>query len=109
MRQLILLIIAILQRNENAQIMRARYHTDTRAGELCAQLVETPRHDALFGTINVESRNRWVVRCLLCEVRDFDDFVVVAGGAGCAAGGRGAAVVFYGRRCVFDFPVTLCV
>ena len=72
MCQVVLLVIAVLQGDEDAQIVRAGDDADAGAGKLCAELVEAARRYPLFRAVNVEGRNGWVVRRLLGEVGDAD-------------------------------------
>jgi hypothetical protein len=59
--QLVLLVIPVLERDEDAEIVRAGHHAHACSGELCAQLVVAPRADALLGAVHVEGGNGGVV------------------------------------------------
>ena len=54
MCQLILLVIAPLQCDEDAQIVRSSYHPDASTGELCTNLVEASGYDTLLRAVDVE-------------------------------------------------------
>jgi hypothetical protein len=105
MRELILLIVALLECNEDAQVVGAGNDADARTSELGAQLVKAPGRNALFGAIDVKSGNGRVVGGLLSKVGDLDE--LVARGAHGAARGRRVWSVFDGRRSIFDLPGTL--
>lgn len=106
MRQLILLIIPVLQRNVNTQIMSTRSHSNTRASKFCAQLIVSSSVNSLFGTVNVECGNWRVMGGLFGEVGDFNG-LGVAGYAGGTARGCGVGGMFESRLSIFDGPITL--
>ena len=106
MCELVLLIVAVVQRNEDAQIMSTSNHANVGPRELRAYLIEAPGGDALLRAVDVECGDRRVVGGLFGEVRDLD-FLPIARRARAAGGGRRSGVVFQRRRCVVDFPVTL--
>lgn len=105
MRQLVFLIIAILQRYENAQVMRPSNDANICSGKLRTQLIVSPCDDSLLRAVDVEGGNGRVVGGLFGEVGDFDD--LVAGNAGSTARRLGIVGMFEGRLCVFDLPCTL--
>ena len=74
MRQLVLLITAVVERDEDAMIEIAGHHTNRCAGELCTQLVEAPSGNPPSWALDVVSRDRWVVRSLFCQEGDSDGF-----------------------------------
>lgn len=53
----ILLIIAMLEVDEDAQIVCSRNDPDAGAGELGAQLIEPARRDAFNGTVYPKCRH----------------------------------------------------
>ena len=57
----IFFIIALLQSDENAQVVDARHHTNTSAGEFDSKLVKAVGRDTFDGTVDPESRYGWVV------------------------------------------------
>ena len=54
MCQLILLIVALLKRDEDAEIVCSSNHPNASTGELCTDLVESASFDTLLGTVDVE-------------------------------------------------------
>jgi hypothetical protein len=72
MRQLVLLVVTLVYRNEDTEIEVAGYYSDRYACKLCAELVEATCGDASSWALDVISRDGWVVRSLLCEVGDPD-------------------------------------
>lgn len=68
MCQLVLLVVSVVQRYEDAQIVCSGNDADVGARELCTKLIEASCGYALLGTINVESGHGRMVRCLFCEV-----------------------------------------
>jgi hypothetical protein len=68
MCELVCLVVAFLEGNEDAKIVLARGDSDGRASEFGTYLVIAPRMDALFGTADVESANGRMVGGLLGEV-----------------------------------------
>ncbi len=72
MRELVLLIVPIPQRDEDAEVVCARGDSDARSGKLCAELIETAGDDALLGTVDVEGGHGRMVGGLLGEVGDLD-------------------------------------
>lgn len=84
MCELVFLIIPVLQRDEDAQVMCASNDTDVGASELRAQLVEASRDDALCGAVDVEGGDRGMVGRLFGKIRNLDQ--LVASDAGGAAG-----------------------
>lgn len=105
MCELVLFVVSVLQRDEDAQVVRSSDNAHACTGELCAQLVVSLRADTLLRAVDVECGNRRVVGGLFGEVRDRDGFAV-AGDAVCAAR-RSRGRCLHGRMCVLDFPVTL--
>ena len=61
MRQLVLLVISVMQRYENAQVVCSGNNTNVGTRELCAELIEASRGYALLGAIDVEGRHWRVV------------------------------------------------
>lgn len=97
--ELVCLAIAVIEGDENAEIVLARHDLDGGTGELCCDLVKAAGTEALFGARNVESADGRVMGCLLSEVRDADKFLV---GAAVVLGHRkrhcrGILVAFYAR------------
>jgi hypothetical protein len=84
MCKLVLLIVPILQRNENSQVVRARNDTNACTREFSTELIESSSYDALFRTVDIESGDWRVVGGLFGQIRNFDK-LVVTGRAGCAA------------------------
>lgn len=105
MCELVLLVSPILQRDEDAQVVRSRYNAHACTGELCTQLIIPFRADALLGTIDVEGGHGRVVGSLLGEVGNCDCLAVASNAVGAARWSRGRCL--QDRVCVFDFPVTL--
>jgi hypothetical protein len=101
--ELVLLVVAVLQGDEDAQVVGTGDDADVGARELCAQLVEAAGNDALGGAVNVEGGDGRVVRRLLGQVRDLDG--LVGGDAGGGARGLGAGRVLERRLRVLDLPV----
>jgi hypothetical protein len=103
MCELVLLIVPVLEGDENTQVVCTSGDADACAGELCAELVVATGDDALLGAVNVEGRNRGVVRRLLGEVRDGDLLGVARNAVGTARGRRGGRLE--GLEGVVDLPV----
>jgi len=83
-RELVLLVVALVQGDEDAEVVLAGRDLDGRAGELGGELVEAARRDALGGALDVEGRDGGVMRRLLGEVGDADRLVDLGqGGYGC--------------------------
>lgn len=105
MCELVFLVVPVLEGNEDSQVVGSSHDPHTCTGELCAELIIASCTDALFGTIDIEGRNRGMMRCLLGEVGYCHSLAVALGAAG---GARGCRVGCLERRMgVFDFPVTL--
>lgn len=66
--KLILLVIPPVQGDKNAFVVNAWDNLDARAGEFGAQLIVSGSRNAFLGTVDVESRDRWVVRGLLRKI-----------------------------------------
>jgi hypothetical protein len=66
--ELVLLIVALRKCNEDPQIVLPRSDFDACASKLGRNLVEASRRESLLGTIDEESRYRWMMRCLFSEV-----------------------------------------
>lgn len=105
MRELILLVIPVLQVDEDTQVVCSSDHAHASSSELRAQLVVSPRADALLGAVDVEGRNGRVVRGLFGEIRDRDSLAIAGHAVGAARGCR--VWCLQGRVRVFDFPITL--
>ena len=115
MRELIFLIIPLLQRDENAEIMRASRDSDIRACELRSNMIISSCIDPLIGAIDPECRHRRMMRRLLCKIRQLDLVArrgTVTRFVRCYRGGAGvdggAGVLHLGKG-VVDFPCTLRV
>ena len=78
MRQLVLLITAVMERDEDAMIEVAGHDTNRCACELCTKLVEAPGRNPPSWALDVVSRDRWVVRGLFCQEGDSDGFCSAA-------------------------------
>lgn len=108
MRQLVLFIISFLDINENPQVMLTRTDADTRSGEFRADLVESSSRNSSFRAVNIEGRDRRMMRRLLGQITDFNRlFAAVAvdfcGAVGCVGARRGRDC---GSR-VLDLPSAL--
>ena len=68
MRELILLVVAMCEVDEDSEVVFSRGDFDAGSCKLGRQLIKSARSDALFRTVYEECRDRWVVGCLLCEV-----------------------------------------
>ena len=101
--ELVLFIVAVLQGDEDAQVVCAGNDANVGARELCAQLVEAAGNDALGGAVDVEGGDGGMVGRLLGQVRHLDE--LVAGDAGGGAGGLRAGRVLERRLRVLDLPV----
>lgn len=125
------LAAAVLERNEDAEVVLAGQDANARAGELGGDLIEATGREAALGTADVKGAHGRVVRGLLGEVGDADGLVVRGQGdmlrngegdgggvfvalGGLEAGGAasGSASGLEGRgvdlgRVVLRFPVTL--
>jgi hypothetical protein len=102
MGELVLLVVAVLQGDEDAQVVCAGNDADVGAGEFCAQLIEAAGDDTLGGAVDVEGGDGRMVRRLLGEVRNFDQLVTSKAGGG--AGGLRIGRVLEWRLRVFDLP-----
>jgi hypothetical protein len=103
--ELVLFIAAVLQGDEDSQVVRAGHYSYACACELGAQLIITSCANALLGTVDVEGGDGRVVRGLLGEVGDSHCLAIAldaVGGARRCRVGR-----LEGRVCVFDLPITL--
>ena len=78
MRQLVLLITAVMERDEDAMIEVAGHDTNRCACELCTKLVEAPSGNTPNRALDMVSRDRWVVRGLFCQIGDSEGFCRVA-------------------------------
>lgn len=105
MCELVLLVVPVLQIDEDTQVMCASNHAHARSREFRAQLVVSPRTDALFRAVDIEGGDGRVVGGLFGEVRDCDSLAVASHAIGAARGRRVRCL--QGGVCVFDFPVTL--
>jgi hypothetical protein len=103
--QLVLFVVSVLQRDEDAEVVRASHHAHACSGKLGTELVVAPCADAFLRALNVESRDRRVVRGLLGQVRDGHRLPVSRDAVGAARGRRSRRL--QGRMAVFDLPVTL--
>lgn len=85
--------------------MCASNDADIGAGELGAELVETPGRDAFGRAVDIEGGDRRVMGCLFSEVGYFHELVVdnTAGAAGRLRTGRMLELWL----CVLDLPITL--
>jgi hypothetical protein len=59
--QLVLLVIPVLERDEDAQVVCSRHDTHASPSELCAQLIVAPCADTLLGAVHVEGGDGRVV------------------------------------------------
>ena len=66
--ELVFFVFAVVERNEDAEIVLAGSDADACAGEFGAQLVEPPGSDALFGTCDDECGYRRVMGGLLSDI-----------------------------------------
>jgi hypothetical protein len=105
MGQLVLLVISVLERDEDAQIVRSGHDAHACPGEFCAQLIVTSRADALLGAFYVEGGDGRVVGSLFGEVRDGDGLAVAGEAVRAARGSRGWRLE--GWVGIFNLPVTL--
>jgi hypothetical protein len=106
MRQLVLLVVAVLKCDKYSKIVCTCYDPDAGASEFCTELIEPTRSYTLLRTIDIEGRDWWVVRSLLGEVGDLDDPVFASGACGTARWSR-VGVMPEGRSSILDFPVAL--
>lgn len=67
-RQLVLLIVSILQRDEDAQVVCASNYSHACAGEFRAQLVVTLGTNALLRAVDVEGGDGRVMRGLFGKI-----------------------------------------
>jgi hypothetical protein len=105
MRELVLLIASVLQRDEDAEVVCSRNHAHACSGELGTQLVVASCAYAFLGTFDVEGGDGRVVRGLFGEVRDGYGLGVARHAVGAARGRRGGCLER--RMAVFNLPVTL--
>ena len=95
-RELVLLPVALVQGDEDAEVVLPRGHFDRGSREFGGELVETPGGEALGGAVDVEGGDGGMVRGLLGEERDADGLVdaveaELGVGARGEEGGRGEA------------------
>ena len=105
MCELVLLVVPVLQRDEDAQVVRSRYDAHTCAGKLCAQLIVSFCGNAFLRTVDVEGGDGRVVGGLFGKIRDRDSLAIAGYAVGAA--GRSRVWCLHDGVCVFDFPVTL--
>jgi hypothetical protein len=67
-RELVRLVIALRESDEDPEVVFSGRDLDARARELCRQLVEPASREALLWAIDEEGRYRWVMRCLFCKI-----------------------------------------
>ena len=84
MCELVLFVVSVLQRDEDAQVVRSSDNAHACTGELCAQLVVSLRADTLLRAVDVECGNRRVVGGLFGEVRDGNSLAVAGHAVGAA-------------------------
>jgi hypothetical protein len=82
--ELVLLVVPVLQIDEDAQVVCSSDHAHACSSELRAQLVVSPRADALLRAVDVEGGNGRVVGGLFGEVRDGDSLAVAGHAVGAA-------------------------
>ena len=70
--ELVLFVISFGERDEDSEVVLAGSDFDACSCELGGELVESSSREAFLGTVDEEGRDGWVVRCLLCEVRNLD-------------------------------------
>lgn len=68
MSQLVLFVVPVLQRDEDAQVVCSSHHAHACPGEFGTELVISSRADAFLGALDVEGGDRRVMRRLLGEV-----------------------------------------
>ena len=68
MCELVGLLVALLEGDEDAEVVLAGHDFDARAGKPCRELVEAFGAEAPLGTADVEGRDGWMVRGLFCKV-----------------------------------------
>lgn len=68
MCQLVLLVVALLQCDEDAQVVSARNDANACASEFGAELVESFGLDTLLRAVDIEGGDRRVMRRLLGEI-----------------------------------------
>jgi hypothetical protein len=105
MSQLVLFVVPVLQRDEDAEVVCASHHAYACSGELGTELVVAPCADAFLGALDVEGGDGWVVGGLFGEVRDRHRLPVSRDAVGAARGRRSRRL--QSRMGVFDLPVTL--
>lgn len=105
MCQLVLFVVPVLQRDENAQVVRSCHNPHTGASKLCAQLVISSCADASLRAVDVKGGNGRMVGGLFGEVRDCDSLAVAGHAIGAAGRSRGWCL--HDGMCVFNFPVAL--
>lgn len=77
--ELVLFAVALVERDEDAQVVLAGQDLDRGAGKLGRDLVEPARAEAAVGAGDVKGRHGRVVRRLLRQVGDGDGLRVVGG------------------------------
>jgi hypothetical protein len=90
--QLILLVVSVLQRYEDAEVVCSRNHAHAGSGELRAQLVVASCAYAFLGTVDVKSGDGRVVGGLFGEVRDGNGLRVASNAVGAARRCRGGGL-----------------
>lgn len=68
MCELVLLIIAMCEVDEDSEVVLSRGDFDTRTSKLGRQLIKPTCSNALFRAVDEERRDRGMMRRLLCEV-----------------------------------------
>ena len=90
--ELVRFVVALLDRDEDAEVVLPRHHLDRGPGELGHNLIKTASVDPLFRAIDVEGAHGGVVRRLLRQVANADWFGRVRRHFGNRHGGRRTAV-----------------
>lgn len=84
--QLVFLVVSVLERNEDAEIVCSSHNAHTGSGELGAKLVVSSRAHAFLWTVDVEGRDRRVVGSLFGKVGDGHRLAVASNAVGAARG-----------------------
>lgn len=107
MSQLIFFVVALLDIDEDAEVVLAGAHADAGTGEFGADLIETARRYASLGAVDVEGGDWGVVGGLFCQVAHLDFVVSVRDGGGAIGGGGDSREVRFLGDVVIDFPGAL--
>lgn len=70
--ELVGLVVSLVDRDKDSEVVLPRHHLDRRSGELGHDLVKSASVDPLFGAIDVKGAHGGVVRRLLRQVANAD-------------------------------------